>query len=157
MVEAADKILDDDDFEDIPEGVPEVELEEQLALQEGEGLNPDADLDEDDDLDDEEGEEPEPDLDDDEDDDDDDENEEGTVELDPLEVEEMEAVEANEPATMLVDEASEIKAIRREEMSLDPDSEGRRKDEFVCRSCFLVRNVVQLANKRRKICIDCHR
>lgn len=155
-MEAADKILDDDDFEDIPEGVPEVELEEQLALQEGEGLDPDADLDEDDDLDDEEGEEPEPDLDDDEDDDDD-ENEEGTVELDPLEVEEMEAVEANEPATMLVDEASEIKAIRREEMSLDPDSEGRRKDEFVCRSCFLVRNVVQLANKRRKICIDCHR
>lgn len=156
MVEAADKILDDDGFEDIPEDVPEVELEEQLALQEGEVLNQDADLDDDDDIDDEEGEEPEPDLDDD-DDDEDDENEEGTVELDPLEVEEMEAVEANEPATMLVDEASEIKAIRREEMSLDPDSDERRKDEFVCRSCFLVRNVVQLANKRRKICIDCHR
>lgn len=151
----ADKILDEDEFEDIPEDVPEVELEEHLALQEGEGLDPDADLDEDDDLDDEENGEPEPSLDD--DDDDDDEKDEGTVELDPLEVEEMEAVEANEPATMLVDEASEIKAFRREEMALDLDSEGRRKDEFVCGSCFLVRNVVQLANKRRKICIDCHR
>ena len=151
----ADKILDEDEFEDIPEDVPEVELEEHLALQEGEGLDPDADLDDDDDdLDDEENGEPEPGLD---DDDDDDEKDEGTVELDPLEVEEMEAVEANEPATMLVDEASEIKAFRREEMALDLDSEGRRKDEFVCRSCFLVRNVVQLANKRRKICIDCHR
>lgn len=152
MVEPDDKMLDDDDFEDMPEDVPEVELEEQLAMEEGNGLDSDSDLDDDDDgLDDGESSEPEPGP----DDDDDDDDEEGTVPLDPLEAEEMEAVEANEPATMLVDEASEIKAIRREEMALDLDSEGRRKDEFVCQSCFLVRNVVQRAGKRRKICIDC--
>lgn len=153
MVEPDDKMLDEDDFEDIPEDVPEVELEEQLAMEEENGLDPNSDMDDDDDdLDDEGNSEPEPGPD---DDDEDDEEEERTVPLDPLEAEEMEAVEANEPATMLVDEASEIKAIRREEMALDLDSEGRRKDEFVCQSCFLVRNVVQQAYKRRKICIDC--
>lgn len=153
MVETDDKMLDEDDFEDIPEGVPEVELEEQLAMEEDNGLDSDADLDdEDDDLEDGETAEPEPGP---GDDDEDEEEEEGTVPLDPLEAEEMEAVEANEPATMLVDEASEIKAIRREEMALDLDSEGRRKDEFVCQSCFLVRNIVQQAYKRRKICFDC--
>lgn len=153
MVEPDDKMLDDEDFEDIPEDVPEEELEEQMSLEEKNGLDPDADLDDDDDdLDDGETDEPQPGPD---DDDDEDEEEERTVPLDPLEAEEMEAVEANEPATMLVDEASEIKALRREEMALDLDNEGRRKDEFVCQSCFLVRNIVQQAYKRRKICIDC--
>ena len=79
----------------------------------------------------------------------------GTATLDALEAEEIESVETNESATMLVDEAGEIVAIRREEMTLDVESEERRGDEFVCRSCFLLLKNVQLADPREMLCADC--
>lgn len=87
------------------------------------------------------------------DEDNDDENGNGPVELDALEAEELETVEATESATMLVDETSEIREIRRSEMNLDIEAEQMRGDEFVCRSCFLRLKKVQLAADA--ICRDC--
>ena len=87
--------------------------------------------------------------------DDDDEQENGTGTLDALEAEELQTVETNESATILVDEASEIMAIRRQEMALDAGSQDRRGDEFVCRSCFLVLKNVQLADRQNMLCVDC--
>lgn len=88
------------------------------------------------------------------DDDNDDDEGDGTVTLDALEAEELQTVETNESATILVDEVSEIMAIRRQEMALT-GSQDRRGDEFVCRSCFLVLKNVQLADRRNMLCVDC--
>ena len=85
----------------------------------------------------------------------DDENGNGTVALDALEAEELETVETNESATILVDEASEIMAIRRQEMALDLSAQSRKGDEFVCRSCFLLLKNVQLADRQNMLCVDC--
>ena len=85
----------------------------------------------------------------------DDNGEGGRVTLDALETEELEAVETNESATILVDEASEIMAIRRQEMALDMGTTGRRRDEFVCQSCFLLLKKVQLADSDNMLCVDC--
>lgn len=89
------------------------------------------------------------------DDEGDDTEENGLVKLDALEAEELEAVETNESATILVDEVSEIKALRRDEMALDMDKAGRRRDEFVCMSCFLLLKKVQLADADNALCVDC--
>ena len=86
-------------------------------------------------------------------DDNDDGNSEGAVELDALEAEELETVETIESATMLVDETTEIREIRRSEMNLDIKAEEMRGDEFVCRSCFLRLKKVQLAADA--LCRDC--
>lgn len=85
--------------------------------------------------------------------DNDDENGNGAVELDALEAEELETVETTESATMLVDETTEIREIRRSEMNLDTKAEEMRGDEFVCRSCFLRLKKVQLAGDA--LCRDC--
>ena len=85
----------------------------------------------------------------------DDETDNGTVALDALEAEELETVETNESATILVDEASEIMAIRRQEMALDLSAQSRKGDEFVCRSCFLLLKNVQLADRQNMLCVDC--
>lgn len=77
----------------------------------------------------------------------------GPVELDALEAEELETVEEIESATMLVDETSEIREIRRSEMNLDTKAEEMRGDEFVCRSCFLRLKKVQMAAD--SLCRDC--
>ena len=87
--------------------------------------------------------------------DDEDDTENGMITLDALEAEELETVETNESATILVDEASEIMAIRRQEMALDVGAQVRRGDEFVCRSCFLVLKNVQLADRKNMYCVDC--
>ena len=88
-------------------------------------------------------------------DEDNDETDNGTVALDALEAEELETVETNESATILVDEASEIMAIRREEVAFDASAQSRRGDEFVCRSCFLLLKNVQLADRQNMLCFDC--
>lgn len=145
-----------DEFEDAPD------------VDEEDGLDPDEDIEEDDidedgiddeDLDDEDVDEDDQGDGDDDDDEDDDEDDDGgdqkTVTLDALEAEELETVETNDPATILVDEASEIKALRRVEMALDLEAETRRVDEFVCTSCFLLRKNVQLADPKNMLCADC--
>jgi hypothetical protein len=63
--------------------------------------------------------------------------------------------EDEESEVIQVDEAAEMRAIRREELALDKDAESATSDEFVCQSCFLVKRTSQLADKRRKICRDC--
>jgi len=74
-----------------------------------------------------------------------------TEALDELEAEELEMLtedESNE--TIVVDEAAEMRAIRRAEIAMEAGD-----DEFVCTSCFLVKHRSQLAAKRKKICLDC--
>ncbi len=85
-------------------------------------------------------------------DDDDDETAEA---LDELEAEELELLDEEVEDALLVDEAAELRAIRREELTLNVDAQAPRADEFVCRSCFLVKRISQLANKRKMICFDC--
>ncbi|GMQ94458.1 MAG: hypothetical protein BMS9Abin12_1950 [Acidimicrobiia bacterium] len=77
--------------------------------------------------------------------------------LDELEAEELEMLTDDESdETLVVDEAAEMRAIRRAEIALQDDSvDEASADEFVCSSCFLVKRTSQLANKRKKICLDC--
>ncbi len=91
---------------------------------------------------------------------DDAEAESGAVEdeaFDELEAEELEMLTEDETTeTLVVDEAAEMRAIRRAELAMDQQgvveaSEG----EFVCSNCFLVLKTSQLANPRKRICRDC--
>ncbi len=82
---------------------------------------------------------------------------EATQALDELEAEELEMLtedESNE--AIVVDEAAEMRAIRRAEIAMEtPEVDEAASDEFVCTSCFLVKRRSQLAAKRKKICLDC--
>jgi len=95
--------------------------------------------------------------DDDSDDGDDDDDEEEAEDLDELESEELEMLTEDELAETLVhDEAAEMRAIRRAELAMADDTGSERSsDEFLCQSCFLVLKASQLADKRRKLCVDC--
>ena len=59
--------------------------------------------------------------------------------LDELEAEELELLEDEVSESILVDEVAELRAIRREELTMDLDAHAVREGEFVCRSCFLVK------------------
>lgn len=101
---------------------------------------------------------PEDDEDDDGDDDDgDDDDDESAEALDELEAEELEMLTEDESVeTIVVDEAAEMRAIRRAEIAMEGEAaDGAHSDEFVCTSCFLVKSTIQLANKRKKVCKDC--
>lgn len=76
--------------------------------------------------------------------------------LDELEAEELEMLTEDELSeTIAVDEAAE-RAIRRAALSMEGEgADERAEDEFVCQSCFLVLNVSQLADRRKKLCKDC--
>jgi len=90
------------------------------------------------------------------DDDDDDGQDEETVEaLEELESQELQLLEHEASETLLVDEVAELRAMRREELTLNVDAQGQKSDEFVCQSCFMVKKTSQLANKRKMICHDC--
>ena len=75
--------------------------------------------------------------------------------LDELEAEELELLEDEVSESLLVDEVAELRAIRREELTMDLDAHAVREGEFVCQSCFLVKRTSQLANRRKMICRDC--
>lgn len=77
--------------------------------------------------------------------------------LDELEAEELEMLTDDESdETLVIDEAAEMRAIRRAEIAMQDDSiDEATSDEFVCSSCFLVKRESQLANKRKKVCLDC--
>ncbi len=94
--------------------------------------------------------------DDDEDGDDDDEGD-GEEALDELEAEELDMLTDDETSeTLAVDEAAEMRQIRREELAMDRKSaDEASEDEFVCVRCYLVLKTSQLADGRRKICQDC--
>jgi len=77
--------------------------------------------------------------------------------LDELEAEELDMLTEDETSeTLVVDEAAEMRQIRREELAMDRKGADEAKDgEFVCSNCFLVLKTSQLADSRRKICRDC--
>ena len=77
--------------------------------------------------------------------------------LDELEAEELEMLTEDETSeTLVVDEAAEMRAIRRAELAMDQQGVAEATEgEFVCSSCFLVLKSSQLANPRKKICKDC--
>jgi uncharacterized protein DUF4193 len=85
------------------------------------------------------------------------EEETPTAALDELEAEELEMLTDDESdETLVIDEAAEMRAIRRAEIAMQDDSiDEATSKEFVCSSCFLVKRESQLANKRKKICLDC--
>ncbi|MCL1601214.1 MAG: DUF4193 domain-containing protein [Actinomycetia bacterium] len=84
-------------------------------------------------------------------------DEDATEALDELEAEELEMLtedESNE--AIVVDEAAEMRAIRRAEIAMEAgEVDEAASDEFVCTKCFLVKSHLQLAAKRKKICLDC--
>lgn len=124
-MEDFDEEIEDLD-EDLSDEIEEDELDEDIE----------EDLDEDDELGEEEDEE--------------------TVEaLEELETEELQLLDEESGEALLVDEVKELRAIRREELTLDVDAHVRRSDEFVCQSCFMVKRTSQLANKRKMFCADC--
>lgn len=76
--------------------------------------------------------------------------------LDELEAEELEMLTEDEAAEALpVDEAEELRQIRRAAMALETGAESVGSDEFVCSACFLVKRMTQLADKRKTLCRDC--
>ena len=129
----------DEDIEELDEDIEELddEVDEEL---DDEYVADDDDVDVDDDDDDDEDEAEDPDA---------------PAALDELEAEELDIVDEPTPQTMLVDEASEIRAIRRQELTVDVEAESPQTNEFVCSSCFLVLKRSQLANKRKMLCVDC--
>lgn len=91
------------------------------------------------------------------DDDDDDGEEVAATALDELEAEELEMLTEDESTeAIVVDEAAEMRAIRRAEIAMEGEAAtAATADEFVCESCFLVLKSSQRAPGRRKICKDC--
>ena len=81
---------------------------------------------------------------------------EETVEaLEELESEELSLLDEEADDALLVDEVKELKAIRREELTMNVEAQAQRSDEFVCQSCFMVKRTSQLANRRKMLCADC--
>jgi len=90
------------------------------------------------------------------DDEDDSAGDEDEAALDKLEAEELEMLTEDEAAeTLPVDEAEELRQIRREVIALETTAESAGEDEFVCSGCFLVKRMTQLADKRKMLCRDC--
>lgn len=75
--------------------------------------------------------------------------------LEDLEAEELQLMDDEASEALLVDEAAELRAIRREELTMNVEAAAKQSDEFVCQSCFLVKRSSQLANRRKMICRDC--
>jgi hypothetical protein len=85
-------------------------------------------------------------------------DEEGETEaLDDLEAEELEMLTEDEASeTIVVDEETQLRDIRRAQLSMESGvAGGATEGEFVCSVCFLVKKSSQIANKRKKICLDC--
>ncbi len=114
-------------------------------------------LDDDADADDDDSDWSDDDDDDDDDSDDDADDGEETEDLDELESEELEMLTEDELSeTLVVDEAAELRAIRRAELAMSGETGTERgADEFLCQGCFLVLSMSQLTDKRRKLCSDC--
>lgn len=137
--------LDDvEDIEDVDEEALNDDLDDDLT-----GLD-DDDFDDDDDL---AGDEEE--LDQEEEDEDDDHDDETAEALEELENQELQLLDEEANEALLVDEVAELRAMRREELTLNVDAQSQKDDEFVCQSCFMVKRTSQLANKRKMICFDC--
>jgi hypothetical protein len=91
------------------------------------------------------------------DDDTDTEADSDTEALDDLEAEELEMLTEDEASeTIVVDEETQLRDIRRAQISIEAGTVGGAgKDEFVCSVCFLVKKSSQLSSRRKKMCLDC--
>lgn len=92
---------------------------------------------------------------DDDDDDDEEQDDETTEALEELESQELQLLDEEKDDNLLVDEVEVLRAIRREELTMNVDAQSKRADEFVCQSCFMLKRTSQLANKRKQLCADC--
>ena len=131
--EALDAPEDEEvDLEDVDEEVLEDEIEEVVDVEDAEDVEDDEYEEESDDGEDDE-----------------------TEALDELEAEELELLDEEVSESLLVDEVAELRAIRREELTMNVEAQAVRGDEFVCRSCFLVKRASQLADRKKILCVDC--
>lgn len=151
-----DNLVQDDDADGLGdieeiEDIDETELEEDLDEDLDEAIP--ADLVEEEFEEEVETEDDE--FDEDEDEDDEDHDDETAEALEELENQELQLLDEEANEAMLVDEVAELRAMRREELTLNVDAQSQKADEFVCQSCFMVKRTSQLANKRKMICFDC--
>jgi hypothetical protein len=144
-VDDEDLDLDDADIdaEDLDEAELDVDLEDDVDEPDLDEFEDDVDV-----------EAPGFDADDD-DDDDEDQDEETTEALEELETQELQLLDEEKNDNLLVDEVEVLRAIRREELTMNVDTQSKRADEFVCQSCFMLKRTSQLANKRKQLCADC--
>lgn len=147
-----DEAEDIDDLEDVEEiddidevALDEDDLDETVLVAGDEEFDGGEPGDEADELDEDE----------DEDDEDDDHDDETAEALEELENQELQLLDDEANEAMLVDEVAELRAMRREELTLNVDAQIQKDDEFVCQSCFMVKRTSQLATKRKMICFDC--
>jgi Domain of unknown function (DUF4193) len=142
--EEIEDVGDLDDVEDIDEDALDEDLDDPLEvdLDDDEFEEDDELVAEDEEVDDEEEE-------------DDDHDEETAEALEELENQELQLLDDEANEAMLVDEVAELRAMRREELTLNVDAQSQKDDEFVCQSCFMVKRTSQLANRRKMICFDC--
>ena len=82
-------------------------------------------------------------------------DEETTEALEELETQELQLLDEEASEPLLVDEVEELRAMRREELTMNVDTKIQKHGEFVCQSCFMVKRTSQLAKKRKMICRDC--
>jgi hypothetical protein len=138
--------IDLDEVEDIDEEVLADDLDTDIVA-----IVDDEDFEDEDDIVVEED-----DLEDEEDEDEDEEHDDETAEaLEELENQELQLLDDEANEAMLVDEVAELRAMRREELTMNVDAQIQKPDEFVCQNCFMVKRTSQLANKRKMICLDC--
>jgi hypothetical protein len=145
-VEDEDLDLDEPDIdaEDLDEAELDVDIEEDIEEPDLDEFEDDVDV-----------EAPGFDGDDDDEDDDDDQDEETTEALEELETQELQLLDEEKNDNLLVDEVEMLRSIRREELTMNVDTQSKRADEFVCQSCFMLKRTSQLANKRKQLCADC--
>ncbi len=90
------------------------------------------------------------------DDQDDEPDDDDEDELSGLEVEELNMVEKGVSAKLLTSEqAREVAAFRRQELSINLDEHAIRPNEFQCEACFLVKRIRQRSSPGLNICVDC--
>ncbi len=145
-----------EDLEELVE-IDEAELEGDLEEVDLEVVIEEEEFDEDDEVLDEASYDEDEEEEDEEDEEDEDEShdDETAEALEELENQELQLLDEEANEAMLVDELAELRAMRREELTLDMDAQSQKADEFVCQSCFMVKRTSQLANKRKMICFDC--
>ena len=143
--ELEEDLLVEPDPEDIDEDeIEEDDIEADLDVVLADDLL-DDDEDEDDDDFEDDGEEPAG----------EDHDEETAEALEELESEELALLDDEAAESLLVDEVEELRAIRREELTLNVEAQAPKTGEFVCQSCFLVKRTSQLANRKKMLCTDC--
>jgi hypothetical protein len=72
-----------------------------------------------------------------------------------VEAEKKQTDPENSEGTFMSLEAAEKRNVKPSDFTLDTNTMGIQKDEFICSVCFLILNNVQLSKPRAKVCSDC--